>query len=270
MSHTPSHWFPDCISALSLSRNQRVWSIIVSLFGDMARHPEDRISGPVMSRIIEPIGIKPEATRVALHRLRNDGWIASEKQGRTSFYWLTPSGLTQTAAASPRIYARTTANVDSWHLVVLQPQSTAQRAAVEKPFLSQDYLLLAPGVFLGKGQPLKDTADAFIITGQPERIPNWLKQQIASPWQKHYQDLAIALTKVSRLLDQHGHIISPTQSATLRTLIVHNWRRTLLNHGDLPPMFYPGDWQGFICRDLVMDLLDRLQRPDLALLNNAI
>ena len=91
--------FTESVKVLTYNRNQRVWSIIVSLFGDLAQRPGDRISGSVLSRITEPMGIKPEAMRVALHRLRSDGWILSEREGRTSRYCLTESGLSQSRAA---------------------------------------------------------------------------------------------------------------------------------------------------------------------------
>lgn len=265
MSNTAPPWFQDAISALSISRNQRVWSIIVSLFGDMARNSGDQISGPLMSRIIEPIGIRPEAIRVALHRLRNDGWITSQKRGRTSFYALAPRGLDETASATPRIYARTTDTPSCWHVIILRAMSSPERGSAEKPLQGMGYTPLGQGVFLGKGKAPSKPGDAFVLSGQPDHIPDWLKQQIADPWTASYQAMAQSLSTVDQLLN--GHTISDLQSATLRTLIVHNWRRILLNHPDLPAEFYPNDWKGFECRDRVMGLLDRLQIADLQKLN---
>ena len=267
MSSSPSPWFQDAITALSISRNQRVWSIIVSLFSDMARNPGDQISGPLMGRIIEPIGIKPEAIRVALHRLRNDGWITSHKQGRTSYYALTERGLSESAAASPRIYARQTEPPENWHVIVLRSMNSARRAEAEKSFAETDTISLGNGVFLSKSKHLPDTPDAFLFEGHPTQIPEWLKTQVAAPWQNSYKALAEALETLAQNLDNQD--LNAIQSATLRTLIVHNWRRILLNHPDLPAGFYPGDWQGITCRDRVMELLDRLERPDMAQLENA-
>ena len=214
-----------------------------------------------MSRIIEPIGIKPEAIRVALHRLRNDGWITSEKHGRTSSYALAPLGQAETTAATPRIYARKADIPVEWHIVALQPMNSAKRTNAEKPFLNKGYVTLGNGVFLGKGAALTGLKDVFTLSGQPGEIPGWLKAQVADPWKSSYAVMAESLAEVEQLLS--GEDVSDLEAATLRTLIVHNWRRILLNHPDLPEAFYPEDWKGFECRNRVLGLLDQLGTPNL-------
>ena len=84
MTQSRDQWFETSINLLSDPQNQRVWSVIISLFGDMAQRPNEKISGAALTRIITPMGIKPEAIRVALHRLRKDGWIESVRAGRAS------------------------------------------------------------------------------------------------------------------------------------------------------------------------------------------
>ena len=44
----------------------RVWSFIVTIFGDLARHDDRYISSRTLNRLTAEIGVKPEATRVAL------------------------------------------------------------------------------------------------------------------------------------------------------------------------------------------------------------
>ena len=92
-----SSWFETAVADLVDPQDQRVWSIIVSLFGDMAQEPGAQISGGALTQIIEPMGIKPEAIRVALHRLRKDGWIESDRIGRVSRHVLSEFGRTQSA-----------------------------------------------------------------------------------------------------------------------------------------------------------------------------
>ena len=62
----------------------KVWSVLVTLFGDLAPGQTDHLAGPDVSRLVERLAIKPEALRVALHRLRKDNWIESSKSGRIS------------------------------------------------------------------------------------------------------------------------------------------------------------------------------------------
>jgi len=96
--------FAHATSALKKLGGQRVWSLMISLFGDLARREGDVIDGPVLSAIMAAMDVRPEAARVALHRLRKDNWIASEKQGRISLHSLTPDGREPADAEGARPY----------------------------------------------------------------------------------------------------------------------------------------------------------------------
>ena len=63
--------FQKTIDALGGDDMPRVWSLIVTVFGDLAQRNGDEIAGPVLGEILAPVGVRPEAMRVALHRLRN-------------------------------------------------------------------------------------------------------------------------------------------------------------------------------------------------------
>ena len=95
--------FQNLIEQVTFGTTPRVWSLLVTVFGELAQDADAQISGSLLRSLSEHIGIKPEAMRVALHRLRKDGWIDSERTGRTSNYFLTLWGRAQSIAASPRI-----------------------------------------------------------------------------------------------------------------------------------------------------------------------
>lgn len=265
MRDTPDTWFEKSLELLTYNRNQMVWSILVTIFGDLARQPGDRISGALMTRLTEPMGIKPEAMRVALHRLRNDGWITSERQGRTSRYGLTPHGLTESDAASPRIYAETGPDrAEPWHLLLGEPGPAAQRSAADKHWRARGYVSVAPAAYLGRGKAPKGGIEGFfVMEGEPAQVPDWLCQKIGTKdLDEAYRALETALDAALPLL-RKAHHISPIEAAILRVVIVHNWRRALLAHPDLPEPFFPDDWRGFSCRSKVMAALSALPRPAL-------
>ena len=269
MRDDPNNWFAESVEVLTYNRNQRVWSIIVSLFGDLAQRPGDRISGAVLSRITEPMGIKPEAMRVALHRLRSDGWIQSEREGRTSHYSLTESGLSQSREASPRIYAREVTYPEAWQLSVTPTARQGGKSARGKAMRRKGVLPVAPGVFLASAQA-ETIVDSLTMTGIIDHVPDWLRQKIASAEVlQAYEDL---ITALDRFADIHNEVqyLEPLQVATLRTIIVHVWRRALFSHANLPPQFFPDEWRGPECRIKVLDMLDRLGQPDLDSLEKAV
>ena len=269
MNTASDTWFSDGIRILTYNRNQRVWSIIVTLFGDLAQNPGDQISGAVLSRITEPMGIKPEAMRVALHRLRADGWIVSERDGRTSQYALTRDGQDQSRAASPRIYGRQIDYPDQWQVCITSGGRQGPKAAGMKKLRRQGLLQIASGVFIspvGKTPP----KDSFTILGSVETVPEWLSEKVAPNEVLHtYEELNSALDRFSDLLRPVTRV-TPLEAAVLRTIIVHVWRRALFSHADLPPEFFPKGWKGQECRAKVLDLLDRLEKPDLIALEQAV
>ncbi|KIC38175.1 PaaX family transcriptional regulator [Ruegeria sp. ANG-R] len=251
-------WFETTVAELADPHDQRVWSVIVSLFGDMAQEPGTQISGGALTRIIEPMGIKPEAIRVALHRLRKDGWIESDRIGRVSRHVLSEFGRTQSAAVTPRIYARGPTPAERWHLLIAQEGTTQ---VLEDVMLSHDYIPISRSVALGSG-PAPDQSDGLLgLDISPRTAPTWLQDRLCpKDLRKSCQALLDAVERATRTRPENWSP-APLQSATLRTLLVHRWRRVVLRQPDLPVAFYPPDWAGPACRDSVFNLLDTLPRP---------
>ena len=77
-----------------------------------------------------------------------------------------------------------------------------------------------------------------------------------------YQALHSDFSTVQKLLDPLVSLTLP-ETAALRLLIVHSWRRLLFRHPDLPANFFPETWPGEACRVLFCDLMDRLFLPPL-------
>jgi len=234
---------------------QRVWSLLVSVFGDLAQHEGAGIDGPVLSAIMARMGVKSEATRVALHRLRKDGWIASEKVGRTSRHRLTVYGRSETIAASGRIYAETQYAPEEWEIVITDGDE--DRASLR----SKGFVPVLPRVYLGT-PALHAPENALRLTGA-STVPDWIKSQVApDSLHQDYKKLRGILETTSRALPE-TQSLQPLDIAVLRCLIVHNWRRLVLKQPDLPNALFPDDWEEVRCRALVTTLLNRFPRPQL-------
>ena len=254
-------WFDSCAQILTDPQNQRVWSIIVSLFGDLAQKPGDRLSGGALSRIIMPMGIKPEAIRVALHRLRKDGWIDSARAGRASAHFLTEYGRARSAEVSPRIYTRVPDTPDRWHLLIAEDGSG--QSALDEVLLTTEYFSLARNVALGAGPPPESCEELMVFEVRTHAVPDWVRARACpADLAENCRSLLDALERAAALLPPEGEI-TPLQTATLRMLIVHRWRRVVLRMPELPAAFFPPDWPGPDCRAAVFRLLDRLPRPPL-------
>lgn len=243
--------FARATAALKQLGGQRVWSLMISLFGDLARDQGDVIDGPVLSSMMAAMDVRPEAARVALHRLRKDNWIASHKQGRISQHSLTPNGRAQSQAASTRIYATPDCLPPGWQMVLIE------EADFEAPEL-KDFTLLQGRVFIGSSE-LTPPQNAYVTAGTT--APEWMKREL-EPIQlaDGYFQLHAALEHTRQHLPSPA-TLSPLEIATLRCLIVHNWRRLALKHPALPRSLMRDAWPGLKCHILVADLLARYPRP---------
>lgn len=247
----------DAANALSTLGNQRVWSLLVTVFGDLAQMDGDIIEGPILSALLTDMGIKPEATRVALHRLRNDEWITSVKRGRTSHHSLTARGRQESASASPRIYNQANRSTGKWQLAILENTSAHSRKSMEQ----LGFAALMPRVYVGASDA-KAPQDAMTL--EPQTVPAWLAMQFEPKGLlQDYSALHHALSTLNQAMND-APSLTPRDTAVLRCLVVHSWRRLVLKHPDLPDDLYSKGWRGHDCRVLVSNLLTQLPKPNLS------
>ena len=247
----PTDDFATAVADLKNLGGQRVWSLMISLFGDLARNEGDVIDGPILSAIMAAMDVRPEAARVALHRLRKDQWITSLKRGRTARHSLTPEGRAQSQAASTRIYATPDELDRGWQMVLLEKD-------IPQEFDSAGFTMVQPRLYVGPAH-LAAPKDGLVLEGKD--APEWLKRQLEpASLEESYVQLRHALENAVRSLPKARNL-TPLEIATLRCLIVHNWRRLALKHPALPRPLMRDDWAGLVCHILVADLLARYPRP---------
>lgn len=244
-------------SILNSLPTPRVWSMLVSIFGDLARNPGDQIDGRLLTSLTDGMGLKPEAVRVALHRLRNDAWIESTKSGRTARHALTAYGRKESMAASSLIYARVDHMPTEWIAAITETNDSTQKDEMTKAGFRQ----IAPRIFVA-GANVPAPRSAIVLKG--DAAPDWLRTTIIDPETTvQYQELLTHFMRVSDVLDV-SPMTNPKDIALLRCLIVHHWRRLVLRHPFLPQALTGSDWPGHLCRQAVTELFDRLPRPQLA------
>ncbi|MGB1331097.1 MAG: hypothetical protein ACPG6M_00790 [Paracoccaceae bacterium] len=203
----------------------RVWSFIVTIFGDLAREDDRYISSRTLNRLTAEIGVKPEATRVALHRLRKEDWLESAKFGRESHYRLTNKGRKLSREAAPRIYGDTF-DRPLW-MALYDPGSAAP-----------DGLRILSGMCL-VAQEHKGAMNVAL----DHPLPQWMVDRLVE------QDVRNAANNLHQRLQTLAQIsdLSNLDRVVLRLSIVHEWRRIILRVPDVPDHVI-GD--GIALRDL--------------------
>lgn len=244
----------DLVDCLLGDQSPRVWSLLVTIFGDLARDDTAQLSGQLINRLTDRMRLKPEAVRVALHRLRKDGWIESERAGRLSLYRLTPSGRTQSRAASPLIYARTAPTDMAWLVLSNRADTPNGRASEIVWFLPHAGLTT---------RPPQDPDRLHLPIPADTPVPDWIKQQVCDDkLLRMARDFEARLVRLDDLCGPRP-CFGPIETAVLRVLLVHGWRRIALKTPSLPDHVFPDDWRGGHCRSRVATLLERLPRPQL-------
>ncbi len=192
----------------------KTWSVIVTLFGDF---DGDHMTGNQIREILGHLGIKPEAIRVALHRLKADGWIDAEKQGRTAVYQLSSKGLRETQAAAKDVYRQDLKFPQGWQFHLIR-EGAEHAAAIP---ISKD-LLIAPIELADK---LEGT---LILAPQHPGIPPWIEDRLVP---QHLLQNAAALVDVLQLVSMTEQDMSDLDAMCLRLLVLHQWRRLALRLG---------------------------------------
>lgn len=229
----------ELISQLVEIDSLKTWSVIVTLFGDLKN---DRISGAQVRRLLGTAEIKPEAIRVALHRLKNDGWIHVEKEGREAHYRLSAIGHQETATAARDVY-RTTPKYAAPPQFVLMPPQTQAAPYLE---IAKDVVVVPPG------QPVPPEGYPLHVSGQP--IPAWLEHALVSP---RVLTNAKSLSAVVTRIMAATHDDRDPDQHLLRLLVLHHWRRIALRSESWLHMALLPEGAIANCHRPVSDFLER-------------
>lgn len=210
------------IESLHADGRLRVWSLVITVFGDSVQMRGGRVSTARLQRLLGRIGVESGALRTALSRLGRDGWVESERDGRLSHYRLTRSGRAKFTDATHRIYAPPIGPVAEWALSLEESHDPSA--------LHLGGLALRPAF-------VPAPAAQFRMTGRIEMLAPEISADILAA-----EHLA-ALNALRGDLDAlAGTALPPLDAAAARTLLIHRWRRIVLRFPDLPAPILPPGW----------------------------
>ncbi len=226
------------IADLHAAGRLRVWSIVVTAFGDMVAPRGGVIALPALRALLEGVGVEPGALRAALSRLTSDGWLTRAVQGRSAVYALAPARAAEVAAAGPRFYG---AHPPPAVLAVTEGEGAALALA--------GFGALRPGVWVGPATAVLPPGTLAVPLAGPQAA--WAAARLSPPalGQGYAELRARAAEALPRAAGAGEH-----EAAVARLLLVHAWRRLVLRDRDLPPDLRPADWPGGPAREMVGSL----------------
>lgn len=230
----------------------KLWSVLVTILGDFAAHDQCWVPGVFLADTIERIGLKPEAMRVALHRLKRDGWVETDKRGRRSFHRLSDHGLAQADAVHKRVYDVAPEQPMSLSLV-LTGQTDVERSTTLLE--TQSAITLAPGVLLAETKRAAPSSDWLSSPLVSQKFPNWVLSRLETlACEREF----IALKKLLVAMDTNT-LEEPSDRYAARILVLHGWRRLVLRSSPLAESILGPRCAAARCRGTVRGLLDHLR-----------
>ncbi|WP_298260755.1 hypothetical protein [uncultured Litoreibacter sp.] len=192
----------------------KTWSVIATLFGDF---DGEQMTGSQIREPLGHLGIKPEAIRVALHRLKINGWIIADRQGREAVYRLSPHGRSETRVAAKDVYRQDVKFPEGWQFVLTREDL----AVAEAVPISKDVMLVPTGM-------IPEGPETLALNTTGADLPLWIVEQLVPPrLLQNVESLTAVLQKVA-MADQD---ISCMDAKCLRLLTLHHWRRLALRPG---------------------------------------
>ena len=191
----------------------KVWSLLVTIFGDLSEAHGGFLTSRQLNGLFDAFDIQSGALRVALHRLRKEGWIESERIGRISRFKMTEQARQETDKARPVVYRAPSDHLESWVFVV--SNSPLPSGAVK---LNKVMACLQEA-------RAEELEDAWVMPTPRSPMPSWLADRALS------RELRENVAKLAGIVDQMENAAqngNSYQRMALRLLILHQWRRVAL------------------------------------------
>ena len=245
MDVRPLNIATKCINDLVQMDTIKVWSLIVTVLGDLSKNSPKFISGKELRIILGHIGIKPEAVRVALHRLKIEGWIKTKKTGREVSYRLSSQGMKETKAVYNDIYRKTLKHTE-WQLRLMPPDQE-----------DASHLQVFKNVIFVPASASTQSNDTLDFSFKKEEVPQWLVDRVIAP---EIQQQAVSLMEAIKDLDLILQKAENLDRAAIRLMALHRWRKMALRDNTWLHIWLKPDGSIAGCHRAIINLFEKLPR----------
>jgi phenylacetic acid degradation operon negative regulatory protein len=251
----------------------RAKSLVMTVFGDAIAPHGGAVWLGSLIELLAPLGVTDRLVRTSVFRLVQEGWLVAGREGRRSRYALETAALPRLQRANRRIYAKPGLHWDGLWCLLLAPNGsidTDLRSALRKELQWEGFALLGPGLLAHPAPDLDSVAEVIArqqaqgklfacsaaalpgLDGRPlgELVEaGWDLSAVASAYT---QFIAVFSPLLAMLRQDAG--IGPQQALTIRTLLIHAYRRLQLHDPMLPLELLPSKWPGSDAYALARDI----------------
>ncbi len=253
----------------------RATSLIVTVFGDaISQHGGDIWLGSLV-RALAGVGINERLVRTSVFRLVQEGWLESERVGRRSYYRFSEYGSHEYERAARRIYAMEREPWNGqWQLLIPLSVPDELRERFRRSLLWQGFRTIAPGTFAkpgSGGRALRETLAEFeledkVLVMEAKTLADTpasvLAELVQVSWRldevaERYRKFLTSYRPLARWLEKNG-APGPQAAFVARTLLIHDYRRVLLQGTRIPGVLLPRDWPGAEAEQLTASVYRKL------------
>ena len=233
----------------------RVWSVIVTILGELAEPEGGEISMSALLELCAALEIEPQAVRTAMSRLSKEGLVAGRRAGRQAFYRFSSTGLEQYHRAARWIYAAPQ-DIQHWCYGLIGPDADLAQlqkdCAARPPLIFRARLACWPDAAMPEGLiPWRDRL--VIFDSAPLTFSDWARNQVFPALNA---ERCALIARLCGALD--GRALTAPQARVTRVLLVHFWRRLVLRY---PAIEAPlDDWPLAHAHRALADLYPQLLR----------
>ncbi|MCH4242609.1 phenylacetic acid degradation operon negative regulatory protein PaaX [Acinetobacter gerneri] len=248
-------------------------SLIMTVMGDSIFHRGGSISLASLIQLMDVLGLTERSVRTAVFRLVQNGWLISEKIGRTSYYKITESSRQRFINADQKIYNIIHPEWDQkWDLVLLSSVELDAKATLKKELEWLGFANIATNVMAYPGCDQQKLQNLIlnlnmldqVVLFKAETLDLWkesyptVKKMVETNWpvlelKNKYEKFTQDFREIFILLENESEI-DPMQAFQIRTLLIHQYRRILLKDPDLPYELLPADWSALVAQNLCNNL----------------
>jgi phenylacetic acid degradation operon negative regulatory protein len=249
--------------------------LVFDLFGDYLRYRGGEVRLRALVSLMGCFDVPEPTVRVAVTRLRKEGWLASRRDGRETVYALTDTAWALLDEGRQRIFHRVQGPWDGqWHMVLYSVPETerALREQLRKKLAWLGFGPLSAGVWLSPHDRTDLVREAFV--DEPAVRLDVFRSHSAGPaadrdiasrsWDLPELDRAyseLLATYRPRLADYRAGLLQGADALVERMNLIHDYRLFPFRDPDLPPELLPEGWSGRAAHEVFIEAHSLLRGP---------
>ena len=260
------------VSRLLSQVRPKAGSLAVTIFGDCISLYGGNVWLGSLVSTMERFNLNSRQIRTAVFRLVQNGWLESERFGRRSIYGLSTLGIQDYGRATSQIYRSKFKPWDGqWTILACNKEGFSNYGDFRKQLYWLGFGELPGATFVHPNLDIVAFSQLVVELRVADKVAIWDGQLTSSlegssvllkAW-----DFTELKVRFQRFLSRFSILMSdmseeewsvPENSFVVRVLLIHEYRRILLQVADLPEAIFPENWPGVPAMSLAKTIYSKV------------